>query len=130
MRKKERERLETAKTLLEEHSSTIYPTVYAELQSRFMLIKQSKNPLGSRVKLRNLIRDTKEQIRIIDKYIIDSHKSKKLCNSCKSADQLHIHHNGYLKDREVLTLCAKCHKKWHSKYGVGNLNRIVNWTLN
>ena len=57
----------------------------------------------------------------------DNHK----CIVCESSKDLNVHHlDGYnwciekrLEDKNAVTLCSKCHKNFHSKYGYGDNTR-------
>jgi len=42
---------------------------------------------------------------------------KEPCVNCRSEENLHAHHDDYLKPLNVRWLCAGCHKHWHEKHG-------------
>lgn len=56
------------------------------------------------------------------------------CTECGSKDKLHVHHLYYISDHmawnypnnALITLCSKCHKKWHEKYDVEIRDRVWN----
>ena len=39
------------------------------------------------------------------------------CEVCESTDNIHAHHDDYLKPLNIRWLCASCHSKWHSING-------------
>lgn len=39
------------------------------------------------------------------------------CDECGSEDNMHAHHDDYLKPLNVRWLCAACHRQWHIKNG-------------
>ena len=41
------------------------------------------------------------------------------CEACGNTGILHGHHCDYDKPLEVMWLCPKCHKAWHTKHGEG-----------
>ena len=44
------------------------------------------------------------------------------CNTCKSTEKLHSHHDDYDKPLDLRWLCAACHRQWHRDNGEA-LNR-------
>ena len=50
-------------------------------------------------------------------------KNKKLfkepCCVCGATENIHAHHDDYLKPLNIRWMCAMCHHRWHSLHGSG-----------
>lgn len=54
---------------------------------------------------------------IVSNAIRDGKLFKESCEVCGSEDNIHAHHDDYLKPLNIRWLCAACHSQWHRDNG-------------